>query len=139
MQNVFLLGRKLFQLEAAELVLLFRAFARVCLAACTVHLLPNSVLRSTLQSLNQMQREPQSRQVPLEQLACAVNRASRVVPGASCLTRAIAACQLMRQAGYPVRVRFGIPQLDSNSFGAHCWVEVDGLPVFGSAEGCEAL
>ncbi len=142
MRNVLLLARKLSQLSPAEFVLLCRALFRVCIAACTVHLLPYMVLRHTLRAINAAGNHrppvPRLKQVPVEQLARAINRVSRVVPGATCLTRAIAASKLMHHEGYPARIRFGVSQPTPERLGAHCWVEINAVAVL-SAEGYEPL
>ena len=138
-QSALLLGRKLAQLSLGDMALLLRAFPYVCRAACTVHLLPYRRLQNKLQAIDEMRPRPRSRPVPVEQLARAVNGASRLVPGATCLTRAIAACKLMTSEGYAVRIRFGVSRAAPAPFGAHCWVELEGVPVLGGAEGIERL
>ena len=135
----FRLGSRVARLSPSEFFLLLRAFVALCVAACTVHLLPYKVLLKRMDDINQFSSFRPSKRVPVEQLAVAVNRASRLLPGATCLTRAIAGCRLMMREGYPVRIQFGVARPVPEDFGAHCWVEIDGIPVIGSADGYEVL
>jgi hypothetical protein len=59
----------------------------------------------------------------------AIERAARVVPGASCLTQSLAAQRLLAWAGYPAIVRFGARRNDAGGFEAHAWVECEGQIV----------
>lgn len=65
--------------------------------------------------------------------AAAVARAQRAVAAAerlrpqSCLTRGAARFVLLRRAGYPVELVFGIGPHEG-SYAGHCWLELDGRP-----------
>lgn len=67
------------------------------------------------------------RKIP-EELAAAVNRASRLYPGMKCLARSIALHHLLEKAGYDPVLRIGVVHQEQN-FGAHAWVELDGEPL----------
>ena len=136
--RVLLLGRKLSQLPPAELLLLLEALVCLCLASCRVHLLPYRALRRSLRSIDQTPPAPPTGQTSVEAIARAVNRASRMVPGAACLTRAIAASRMMKREGYAVRIQFGVAQ-PAEGFGAHCWVELEGVAVLGGTADYEPL
>lgn len=56
------------------------------------------------------------------QITNAVRRASRLVPGATCLPQACAAQYLLSAAGYPSTMRVGIKKLESGKMEAHAWV-----------------
>ncbi len=131
--------RKASQLSPMDIMLLLRAFPHVCYAACLVRFFPSRMLHATLRSLDQTVARPWPGQVSLGRLAAAVNRASRLVPGATCLMRAIAASKLMGKEGYPARIRFGVIGALPDGLGAHCWVEVEGIPVLSRGEGYERL
>jgi hypothetical protein len=58
----------------------------------------------------------------------AVARASRAVPGATCLVRATALVDWLREDGLDARLRIGVRR-DGGPPRAHAWVEVDGAPL----------
>lgn len=64
----------------------------------------------------------------VRRLAWAVRVASHCVPGATCLTRAVALQQLLCQFGYDAIVQVGI-QHASGTFTAHAWTEHEGRPL----------
>lgn len=56
-------------------------------------------------------------------VARAVSRAARLVPGASCLTQALAARFLLARAGEFARLRLGVARGARGSLHAHAWLE----------------
>lgn len=58
-----------------------------------------------------------------ERIARAVSRAARVVPGASCLTQALAAQLLLARAGHFARLRLGVARDARGVVHAHAWLE----------------
>jgi len=69
-----------------------------------------------------------------ERIAWAVTRASRAVPGATCLTQALAAKVLLERRGHPARVRVGIGRAEGAPLLAHAWVECEGRIVLGGTD-----
>ncbi len=67
-----------------------------------------------------------------DDIARAVTRASMVVPGATCLVRALALEALLERRGYPARLRIGFARTEGGSLSGHAWVEAAGT-VFGAA------
>ncbi len=67
-------------------------------------------------------------------IAWAATRASRVVPGAACLTQALAAQVLLERRGLPARVRIGVTHTEGARLLAHAWVESHGRIVLGGTE-----
>jgi hypothetical protein len=65
-------------------------------------------------------------------VAWAVTHAARIVPGASCLTQALAADVLLRRAGERPELCFGVA-LGAGDFEAHAWLELDGRVLVGEA------
>jgi hypothetical protein len=61
----------------------------------------------------------------------AVQLASRVVPGATCLTQALALNQLLSSNGHASTVLIGVRK-DADRFAAHAWVESNGRPLLSS-------
>lgn len=65
-------------------------------------------------------------------IGSAVQAASAYVPGATCLTQALAARVLLSSEGHPSRLRLGMARIDG-SLQAHAWLESDGTIVVGGA------
>jgi hypothetical protein len=66
-----------------------------------------------------------------ERIAWAVARAGRSVPGAACLTQALAAQLLLERRGHPARVRVGVSRSKGAGLLAHAWLESGGRIVLG--------
>ena len=64
----------------------------------------------------------------------AVNAASRLVPGSTCLVRALAAHSLCLRYGYPATVRLGARRDQAGDLEAHAWLELGGEVVVGGGE-----
>ena len=73
---------------------------------------------------------PRSR-FSVARLERAVRLASRLVPGATCLTQALALNQLLSNNGHASTVLIGVRQ-DEGRFAAHAWVEWSGGPLLSS-------
>ncbi len=76
-----------------------------------------------------------SRRMPIAGLApgrvaWAVETTARSIPGASCLTQALAADVLLRRQGETPALRIGVAT-DSEDFEAHAWLELHGRPLVG--------
>lgn len=63
-------------------------------------------------------------------VARAIRIGSRFVPGASCLTQAVAARILMHREGHPCEIRIGVAKGDGQ-FRAHAWLESGGAVIVG--------
>ena len=68
--------------------------------------------------------------VSTEAIALSVERASRFVPGATCLVQALSGGWLIRRAGGSSTLRFGVAK-DGDAFKAHAWLESDGRILIG--------
>ena len=67
-----------------------------------------------------------------EQIAHAVRFAAARVPGASCLTQALAARAMLGRAGLPGELRIGVRRDDGSFLNAHAWIErPDGAVLIG--------
>ena len=64
-----------------------------------------------------------------EQLAAAVARASKLVPGASCLARAFTLRILLVRHGHPAEVQIGVARGEDGHLTAHAWVESEGRVI----------
>lgn len=69
-----------------------------------------------------------------QEVAAAVRRAARGVPGALCLAQALAARVLLRRRGVPAELCLGAGQAERGGFVAHAWLEHGGEVVFGDPE-----
>jgi Transglutaminase-like superfamily len=72
----------------------------------------------------------------LEQMVWAVTVAGRYLPGATCLTQALAAQALLTQSGFPSRVEIGVAkdEGDRRRLQAHAWVVCHGQVVLGGRQ-----
>jgi hypothetical protein len=75
---------------------------------------------------------PAAPTVPLCTLESAVRRASRVVPGATCLAQALALRRLLFRYGHASTVHIGVTTADG-LFSAHAWVESEGMALLCAA------
>ena len=69
----------------------------------------------------------------VERITWAVMRASSSVPGATCLTQALAAGLLMERHGHAALIRVGFTRDGRAGLLAHAWVESGGRIVLGGA------
>ena len=110
---------------------LFHAFSLVLAVRVGLWLLPVRTIGRLLSRLTGNQRGLGDPLVP-DRVARAVQRVSRVVPGATCLTQALAAQVLLERRGLPTRLRIGIRDR-SQAMQAHAWLESGGMTVIGGA------
>lgn len=68
-----------------------------------------------------------------QDVAWAVRSASRVVPGATCLTQALAAKLVLSRRGYASRLRIGVARGPARQLRAHAWLEANGFVVVGDS------
>ena len=68
-----------------------------------------------------------------QDVAWAVRSASRVVPGATCLTQALAAKLVLSRRGYSSRLRIGVARGPGHRLRAHAWLEANGVVVVGGS------
>jgi hypothetical protein len=64
----------------------------------------------------------------------AVRASSRYVPGATCLTQALAAQALLAESGHDSRIEIGVTKDEHRRFRAHAWVVCGEEIVIGGAE-----
>lgn len=68
------------------------------------------------------------------QVALCVRGVARFVPGASCLTQALAAQFILARAGHRARIRIGVERTEIGQFAAHAWLMCEGRAVLGGIE-----
>ena len=82
-------------------------------------------------------RNPELRafdEVPASRWAWAVRVAARRIPGASCLTQALALQWLLARAGQCARIHVGVAKQGARGFEAHAWLESRGEILIGDDE-----
>ena len=64
----------------------------------------------------------------------AVEAGARLVPGSTCLSRALAAQALLRRAGHDSTLQLGVASSSGSGFEAHAWLEDAGGILIGGEE-----
>ena len=90
-------------------------------------LLPYRVVRKWLTQ----RKAIHSNNLGCAQIAWAVSTVSRYVPGATCLTQALAAEWMLRCHGYNPYFHIGVTKNQSRALEAHAWIEVEGKVILG--------
>ena len=120
--------RTFFRLPGSARMYLFRATALVGGVRIALWLLPFSwILRALQARSGSVHRDQAGRSA--SEVAWAVSKAARVVPGATCLPQAIAAQLLLMRAGLESRLIVGVSR--TAGFRAHAWVETGGTILIG--------
>jgi hypothetical protein len=65
------------------------------------------------------------------QISNAIRSCARIVPGASCLTQALAAEVLMKRREHACALRLGVARNGDGRLRAHAWLESNGVAVVG--------
>jgi Transglutaminase-like superfamily len=73
-------------------------------------------------------------QTSIERVSWAVAVASHYIPGATCLTQALATQVLLGQQGHAATLRIGVARGERGQFQAHAWVEYQGRVMIGGRE-----
>jgi hypothetical protein len=100
------------------------AFVTVALVRLALWVVPSArVFRGVERRSIESARGPSGKGIPSpERLAWALQVASRTVPGASCLTQALAGHLMLARAGKPGLVRIGVRRSQDGQFQAHAWL-----------------
>jgi hypothetical protein len=117
------------QLTRAERLILLRVLLVVCVARATLWLLPFEAARKLV-----ARSAAGTAGHSGKQLIWAVRVASRYLPGATCLTQALAAQALLTRSGYPSQVEIGVAKDEARRFQAHAWVVCQGEIVLGGQQ-----
>ncbi|MDP2996080.1 MAG: lasso peptide biosynthesis B2 protein [Bryobacterales bacterium] len=113
--------RRFARLEPGERVLVLRATLLVAAIRLGLWLLPFRALKRIMQ--RRLVSSASHPRFSPARLAWAVRAVSRAIPGATCLTQALALHYLLTRAGHTARVRIGVSKDAGRSFQAHAWVE----------------
>jgi hypothetical protein len=78
------------------------------------------------------QCKPSHTNVSVRHIIQRIQRASRIVPRATCLVQGLAAEQFLARAGYVATLRIGVARAAGKQLLAHAWVEYNGEVVLGA-------
>jgi hypothetical protein len=120
--------RKLLRLSAADKFLLLRCLPVVAVTKLGLAVLSYRTLKQWIPD-----RAPAGRATidQLRRTAWGVRNAARLVPGATCLTQALAAQFLLARAGHRSQIRIGVAKDLDGKFLAHAWLISDGRVLLG--------
>jgi Transglutaminase-like superfamily len=123
---------KLLRLRPVDVVLLPGILVLVVLTRLALSFLPFPLLRKALDRLKALRLRWLAR-LSRERVTWMVKTAARFVPGASCLTQAIATELLCGFCGEAAETCFGVSRQDGR-LEAHAWVESGGKVILGAPE-----
>ena len=106
-----------------------RALLTTALVRAALWLLPFGSVRSLVARLGR-RTHWRARRSADERIAWAVAASARAVPGATCLTQALATKVLLSREGLRGDLRIGVAK-DGDTLTAHAWVECDSRVVIG--------
>jgi hypothetical protein len=114
------------------LALLSRAVATVIMVRTALWVLPaRVVLRGITRIVRRWPIDDESEMRTIRRVVRAVQVASQRVPGASCLTQALAAKLLLARWGVASQLHVGVARGEQGDFQAHAWLEAAGRVVIG--------
>lgn len=123
---------KFLQLSLPDQLLLIKAILLLAIVTLGLRTLPWLTLQRRLLKLaNRRSRFAPARRPSAQRIAWAIQVASRYVPKATCLPRALAAQLLLIQSAYPADLQIGVVRNDDGKFEAHAWVTGESGIVIG--------
>ncbi len=75
---------------------------------------------------------PHAHGIEARAIGIAVRRASRLVPGATCLPQALTTRVMLERHGIPNELLIGVAKTDDGTLEAHAWIEVDDKVIIGN-------
>jgi|SRR5579862_2883708 len=128
-QTVTARWRKFIGLSALDRRLLWRAWFALAFVQVSLLLLPSRwLLRGRV--VDNPAQNPES----IEKLVWSIRSAARFIPGATCLTQAIALQHLIARSGRVSRIQVGVRKDETARLRAHAWVEYEGRVVLGGSD-----
>ena len=119
--------QKFLSLEPADQRILLYAFCLVIFSRLVLWVIPFAEINRRLATRTRSRAISNRRNI--EYFMTAIDRTSRYVPGATCLTQSLAARLLLARAGFDATLRFGARRNEAGEFEAHAWVESEGKIV----------
>ena len=125
--------RRIRQISRADWRLAAETAGVVAAVRVGLWILPFRTVRRLVMSSAIRPRTVRGRTCTAERIAWAVRGVSRYIPGASCLTQALAAELLLIRSGHPARLHIGVARGGGGEFAAHAWIECYGRVLVGGA------
>jgi hypothetical protein len=122
--------RTFLRLPPADRTLAVRAAGWLVLARVALWTLPFARVQAMATRFGERRR---SVGVAPGRLAWTVETTARSIPGATCLTQALAAHVMLSRAGEHPSLHIGVAT-DRGAFEAHAWLELNGRPLVGDRE-----
>jgi hypothetical protein len=127
--------RKFLHLSLIDQRLIIKSVFLLVAIKIGLSLLSFKTLLSFLDRIKQESIGKESNQkLSLERTVWAVGVASKYVPLATCLTRALATQVLLAQQGYSTSLHIGVAKGKEGQLEAHAWVESQGQIIIGGLE-----
>lgn len=127
--------QKFFSLPARDRLLLVKSAFIVTAVRLGLWLLPLQTLCRMLAKITPSGTNCHNKtQDVINSVGWAVTTSSQYVPGATCLTQALATKVLLRQSGQESRLRIGIARSKEGRLEAHAWVESEESIVIGNVK-----
>jgi len=120
------------KLNSTEKFILIKAFFLLLTVRIMLWILPFSFIQKITRRLTDVSEDMMS-EISIEKLTWAIRVMSIYTPGATCLTRAIAAQILLARYNYSSSIRIGVSK-NGEEFEAHAWLEKDGGIILGESE-----
>jgi hypothetical protein len=124
--NLFRQFTKLPGVERKSLLTTFALVAAIRLLLWTV---PFRFVRRLIST--RAGASPAWAQIPVKRLAWSVQASAKRIPGASCLTQALALHWLLARAGRASDLRIGVAKDGSTGLASHAWLEHEGEILIG--------
>ncbi|WP_145104331.1 lasso peptide biosynthesis B2 protein [Cereibacter sediminicola] len=122
--------RRLLTLRPAEALALWRALAEVARVRLAIARRRTDAVRTATAAFGAAGVAPAAEQ---RVVAWSVTAAARLVPGATCLTQALAGQRLLARKGYASTVRISLPNGRDSDFRPHAWLLSDNVIVLGGS------
>ena len=124
--------RRFLALPAVERSVFLTAVPAVIIVRMLLWTLPSRIIIRTTARLARGARTPgPTPRVASSVITRAIDRASRRVPGATCLTQALSAQLMLRRHGHHSNLCLGVARDADGDFRAHAWLESDGGILIG--------
>lgn len=121
--------RQFRDLPAVERRLLLRTFALVAAIRLLMWVVPFRFARRLISTRRAV--FPAVAQIPVKRLSWFVQASAKRIPGASCLTQALALHRLLTSAGHTADLRIGVAKDATSDFASHAWLEHEGEILIG--------
>jgi hypothetical protein len=121
--------RQFRDLSAIERRLLLGTFALVAAIRLLLWTVPFRFARRLISTRAAV--SPALMQIPVKRLSWSVQASAKRIPGASCLTQALALHRLMARAGHAADFRIGIAKDGARGLASHAWLEHEGEILIG--------